>query len=165
MARRVADLTIPNDPMFPRDAGKTYRITEMPARVGEEWANKLFFALANSGVQVPDDVKGAGLQGVAALGFSALQSIKYADIEPILIEMMACVSIKPNKKDHNFVRELDEDQDIEDIATRFYLRKAIFEMHTSFLQAGRSLTTLASPILASGSNSEITNTSQGPSES
>ncbi len=103
----------------------------MPASQAEKWAAKAFLALAKSGVEIPEDIASAGLAGVASMGLKALAGMTFADAEPLMDEMFACVQIIPDPARPEVVRALIED-DIEEIATRLRLRKDIFALHTDF---------------------------------
>ena len=127
-----------------RDAGKTYIIREMPATQGERWALRAFLALANSGLEIPDDTVAAGLPGLLSLGLRAVFKLKFEDAEPLLNEMMGCVKIQPDPANKALVRALVE-EDIEEIGTRLALRKAVIELHSApFLDAAPS----SSPVVA-----------------
>lgn len=56
MARKTIVFTVEADN---RDKGKTFKITEMPARKAEEWAIQVACAVMGAGVSVPDDVMSA----------------------------------------------------------------------------------------------------------
>ena len=64
MARKTATVLIED---AGRDQGKTFLIREMSAHRAERWATRALMALAKAGVQVPDDLAGAGLAGIAAM--------------------------------------------------------------------------------------------------
>jgi hypothetical protein len=70
----------------------------------------------------------AGLFGV---GISALLKISYDDAAPLLEEMMSCVQIVEKA----VTRLLTED-DIEEVATRVYLRTEVLKLHTDFYSPG-----------------------------
>lgn len=135
-----------------RDKGKTYLLTEMSAAKAEKWAARAFLALASSGVELPDGAAEAGLAGVAASGLAALAGLPWAQAEPLLDEMMQCVTIQPDPlKNPAFFRALVED-DIEEVSTRLLLRKELLELHLGFSLAAALSTskapaaTKASPI-------------------
>lgn len=128
MARREAFVKIDAEG---RDKGKVYRLTEMPAARAEKWAIRAFLALANAGVEVPKDIKDAGFAGIAAMGLNALGSLRWPDAEPLLDEMMLCVSVCPRQGDRTITTGLFPDS-IEEIATRVRLRKEVLLLHTGF---------------------------------
>ncbi|SEF31348.1 hypothetical protein ABL840_09190 [Variovorax sp. NFACC27] len=136
MARKTAKVTIDAEG---RDKGKVFVITEMPAAQSEEWAGRALFAMLNAGVEIPDNLAEAGLAGIAALGIGALTKVHFDAVKPLLDEMFDCVRIQPNPKDATIVRELVED-DIEEVATRLTLRKAVWGLHVDFSSAASSST-------------------------
>ena len=123
--RKTLDITI-NDAAS-RDNGKTFRITEMPASKAEKWAIRALLAVAKSGVELPPGALNGGMRVVAYLGLQALTNLQFEDAEPLLDEMMACVSIVEPK----IVRALTED-DIEEVRTRINLREKVMELHLGF---------------------------------
>jgi hypothetical protein len=114
-----------------RDVNKTFYIREMSAMKAERWAARALLALLKSGVEVPDDIAAAGLAGVAAMGLRAFGGIDYADAEPLLAEMMACVQIVPDISRPMVRRAIIED-DIEEITTLLRLREEVLSLHTGF---------------------------------
>lgn len=110
-----------------RDKDKRFLITEMPATPSEKWAARAFLALAHAGIDIPDELRGAGMAAIAIVGITALSRVSWAEAEPLLDEMMACVqSVQPA-----ITRPLIE-EDIEEVATRVWLRGEVFELHTGF---------------------------------
>jgi hypothetical protein len=137
--RKQKDVTITQEG---RDNGKTFRITEMPALKAEKWATRALLAVARSGVDI-GDIENAGMHGLARLGIQALTKLNYYDIEPLLDEMLECISIKEKVT----ARDLTED-DIEEAATYLVLRKEVLDLHMGFSRnATQSMSTsvMASP--------------------
>lgn len=118
-----------------RDKGKTFIITEMAASKAEKWAAKALLAVAHSGVELPDDVQGAGVAGIAVMGLKALTNLKFEDLEPLMDEMFECVMSQPDPARPDIKRPLVEN-DIEEILTRIRLRAEAFTLHTGFSLAG-----------------------------
>jgi len=114
-----------------RDNGKTFIITEMSAYAAEKWALKAFFAMANAGIEIPDDYQSLGMEGLVAMGLNALGHMRFEEAEPLLDEMMLCVRIMPDRNKPSVIRNLIED-DIEEIKTRLLLRKEVLQMHMGF---------------------------------
>lgn len=133
MARKQSTVTITADG---RDKGKVFVLTEMSASAAEEWAGRALFAMLNAGVDIPDNLAGAGLAGVASLGINALTRVSFDAAKPLLDEMFSCVQIQPSP---NVTRRLIED-DIEEVATRLQLRKAVLDLHLSFFTDGAGST-------------------------
>lgn len=155
MARRESKITIRTEAdskLKPgRDEGKIFVLKEMSATQAEDWAMRALLALTNAGADIPDGAEGAGMAGLAVMGIQALAGLKYADVKPLMDEMFTCVQIQPNPRDPNLVRALVED-DIEEVATRLQLRKAILELHMGFSLPGvQSTSTPETPFAPVGS--------------
>lgn len=114
-----------------RDAGKIYHLTEMPAAKAEKWAMRAFMALARSGFNVPEGIASLGIIGVFMISFQAFRYASFAEIEPLMDEMMLCVRAVPNK-DNTLVTRPLVDTDTEEIQTRWDLRKEVLELHSGF---------------------------------
>lgn len=115
-----------------RDIGKTFVITEMPAMKAERWAIRVFLALARSGVDVPDDVVQSGMAGMVSLTLRSLAGVRYEDADPLLTEMMGCVTYRPDPSNPAIKDRRLVDNDIEEVMTILKLRDAILELHTGF---------------------------------
>lgn len=138
MARKELDFTVIEDG---RDKGKTYHLTEMAASKAERWAIRAFLAMAKGGIDLPPGIESAGMAGIAKIGLSLLAQMPFEIAEPLLDEMMECVTFVPNPSTK---RALVED-DIEEVATRIKLRKAVFGLHVDFFQQdGQSISAPAS---------------------
>lgn len=114
-----------------RDQGKIYVITEMPASQGEKWAMRAFMAMAQSGMEVPEDLAAMGFAGLIRMGVTCIAKAPYALAEPLIDEMMACVKIMPSASNPGVIRPLIED-DIEEIPTRLKLRAEVLSLHSGF---------------------------------
>ncbi len=128
MSRKTKIVTIQNEG---RDKGKKFHITEMSAVRAEKWAARAFLALAHAGVEIPEEVKGAGMAAIAVIGLRALGNVSFSEAEPLLDEMMSCVQYMPDPKYPINLRSLIED-DIEEVITLAMLRSEVFELHTGF---------------------------------
>ena len=138
-----------------RDKGKVFLLTEMPPYQAEKWAARAFLALIESGVNIPEEVVAAGMEGlvseagVKAIGTSllgGLGKIRWELLEPLLDEMMECVRIVPDPvKNPDFSRGLNKTtEDIEEVTTLLQLRGAILKLHTGFSFAAKPSTSPAS---------------------
>lgn len=131
--RKTAIITISAEG---RDSGKVFVLKEMPATKAEKWAVRAFFALNRAGIEIPEDIVQMGLAGIAMIGFKMLGSVQFEDAEPLLDEIMGCVSIMPDPKRPDVVRPLvdrgTDGDDIEEVPTRFHLRMEVFTLHTGF---------------------------------
>lgn len=134
MARKTKTIVIPRSEGN-RDSGKTFLITEMSAAQSEKWALRALGAIANSGMEIPEDVMRLGMGALVAVGFKGLLTMQFDEAEPLLDEMMDCIVIVPDPKNPAVVRPVD-DEDIEDVTTRLSLRSEVFELHTGFSPAG-----------------------------
>jgi len=121
-----------------RDQGKVFQITEMPTTQAEKWGIRAASAIARTGFDIPT---GAGWDAMVAVGFQAFLRADWADVEPLLDEMMACVEFMPDAKRPDVTRRLVE-TDTEEIATIVKLRDEVFELHAGFSIAV-ALSTLA----------------------
>jgi hypothetical protein len=139
-----------------RDKGKAFLLTEMPASKSERWAIRALLAMAKSGIDLPEGAEHMGFAGIARLGLGLLLKVPYEMAEPLLDEMMECVQAIPTPSRPDIVRYLIED-DIEEIKTRFKLRKEVFELHANFSSTGApSITESAAPAAESAGPSNIT---------
>lgn len=129
--RREKIVKIASDDPANRDAGKSFRIVEMSAVQADDWGIRALAALARSGADMPDDIAGAGLAGVATFAFRAVSGMAYLDMKPLLAEMMTCVEIMPDPR-HPEVKRVLVEGDIEEVSTLWYLRGEVFELHTGF---------------------------------
>lgn len=145
MARRIASFTASAG----RDAGKVFRITEMPADQAERWAVKAFLAAAKGGITLPDSAAESGFAGIAQAGFAMLANMSPELAFDLLDEMMARVQIQPNPAKPEVVRGLVSD-DIEEVITRLQLRKAVFDLHVDFSQAAATLTSASQQAASAG---------------
>jgi hypothetical protein len=124
-----------------RDKGKVFVITEWPAMKAERWAGRAFLALAHSGVDLGPEARNGGMAGLAAAGLKALHSLDFDEVQPLLDEMWSCVQVRPDPKTPDMLRSLMmngmEGDDIEEVATLWTLREAIFRLHTDFFFKGK----------------------------
>jgi len=128
MARKTRIIQIADDG---RDKGKSFLLTEMPASQAAKWATRAFLALGRASVQVPDEIASAGFAGAVFFGLQMLGNMRYADAEPLIAELMACVQAQPDSAHPEIIRRLIE-EDIEEPATHFRLQKEVWELHAGF---------------------------------
>ncbi|ENN86076.1 hypothetical protein RHSP_32067 [Rhizobium freirei PRF 81] len=104
----------------------------------EKWATRALAVVAKSGVDIGgiDEIMKLGMAGIAMLGVASLVNCPFEEIEPLLDEMMWCVCIKPDPQRPNYIREDLIEEDIEEIATRLYLRSEVFQLITGFSVTG-----------------------------
>lgn len=143
MSRRTTTVTIAPDDPDNRDSGARFLLTEMPADQAERWATRALLALTNAGAEIPDDVMGAGMAGLAAFGVGALAKIRYqGDVEVLLAEMLECVKYVPRKGPATELL-VGHDCQIQEVSTFLTLRKALFDLHLGFLKADAPPTSAA----------------------
>lgn len=127
--RKTEEVEIPHDAKFGRDGGKTFIITEMDAETAETWAIRALGAAAKSGLDIPHTIIHMGWSAIAFAGMRAVMSSDMDTVIPLLQQMMQCVKIKVEKAPEG--RNLTSD-DIEEIATRMFLRDEVFKLHANF---------------------------------
>jgi hypothetical protein len=105
----------------------------MDADRAEAWAMRAFFALTNSGAQIPQQLidDGPSMAAIAVVGLTGLQGLPYAMAAPLLDELMACAEFVPDaSRPQVTLRDLDKH--IEEVKTRLYLKARAFVLHTGF---------------------------------
>ena len=116
-----------------RDAGKVFKIEEMPAVQMDRWVTRALCMLGRSG------------SGISAIGGSTMEELLQAfskldfkDSEPLLYELLACCSFK---KDGTLVKMEGSmvDSVIEDWTTIFKLRIEALKLNLGFLEEGGDL--------------------------
>jgi len=119
-----------------RDKDKKFKLTEMSALQAEKWANNIFLGLIKTGtVEIPDEVKGAGMAALAVVGLRALNSINFFDAEPLLDEILSCAQFIPKGEEPRGILE----DDIEEVETLTSLKTQIFNLHTEFFTSRRNI--------------------------
>lgn len=155
MGRKTLDVTITDgDAASNRDHSKVYHIVEMPASKAELWAIRALNAMARSGTEIPDEIRNAGMAGIAVIGIKALLAMNFTDARELLNEMFECITIKPDVNRPDVTRQLVEN-DIEEVSTRVRLRAEVFTLHTGFSFAAlKSALVSTQPIHAASSNTK-----------
>ncbi len=134
MARKQVVHTVPLDAMRgdepDRDAGKSYLLTEMPARQAEEWAGRALIAMAG-------ETGGGNMAQLASMGTGALAGVSAGELRWLMDEMLTCVEVLPDgaKRDpvtHQLIGRRLIDSDIEEITTLLMLRGRLVDLHTGF---------------------------------
>ena len=112
-----------------RDKGKCFQLTEMSAANAEDWAARVFLALGHAAIDVPPDLMTSGMAGIYQMAH-LVGRIQFPELKPLMDELMSCVQIVDDPK-KPFPRTVD-DQDIEEVSTRQYLRREVVDLHTNF---------------------------------
>ena len=133
--RQTVDVTVPEFPgTRNRDRGKLFRITEWPAATAEKWGMRMMLA-ANSGAgELPLNMAGVGMEGIAIIGINAFLrgNIMPDTLIPLLDELLQCVKIVRDPLKTTFADEIRNDEDIEEVATRMWLRGEVLTLHLGF---------------------------------
>lgn len=137
-----------------RDKGKVFQLKEMPASQAEKWAARALFSLAKSGVDIPEGIENAGMAAMVQVGIKAIAGLSFEDAEPLMDEMFACITVKPDLNHPEVERPLIED-DIEEVATRVKLRIDLWNLHTGF-SLGAALSKPSQPAQAAPAASSST---------
>ena len=148
--RKTKTLTIPGerkpDVAGMRDNGKTFAITEMSAYEAEAWANRAFLALANAGIELPENVADSGMPALIQVA-RLLGHVRFPELKPLMDELLDCVQFVPDAKRPAFTRPLVRGQgqsdDIEEVGTYTLLREEVAAMHVNFTLAAAVLTLMA----------------------
>jgi hypothetical protein len=150
MARTIKTVQVPSFPNCKnRDLGKTFLITEWDALTADRWIQRVAYAVVNTGGTLPLDLKNAGWEGIAIMGINSLLrgNMDPNIMIPLAEELLNCVQIIPDPKfPEQSLRRADLDGDIEEIATRWWLRNEVVSVHTGFSPAD-ALSALISSIM------------------
>ncbi len=135
MSRQTVDVRVP---IFPgtrnRDLDKVFRITEWPAATAEKWGMRMMLA-ANSGAgELPLNIGGIGMEGIAIIGINTFLrgNILPGTLIPLLDELLDCVKIVRDQSKPSIAGDIISDDDIEEVATRMWLRGEVLSLHLNF---------------------------------
>ena len=111
-----------------RDSDRVYRITEMSALKAEKWALRALWGIAGAGVEIPDNISKTPFARLIEIGLTAISNIPFQLAEPLLDEMLTCVSVvMPDGKARARIAD-----DFEEPMTILNLRKEVLDLHLSF---------------------------------
>lgn len=135
MARREKTVTA----TIGRDAGKVFKIVEMGARQGEDWAMRAILAMGKTNKQNLDAADlalatASGMEGFALLAtdaWRAFMAMAIEDAKPLMDEMMSCVVFLPDPA-NPMIENRDLDTQIEEVQTRLILRDEVVALHLGF---------------------------------
>lgn len=118
-----------------RDAGKVFKIEEMPAVQMDKWVTRALCMLGRSGSGL-SAINGMTLESL----LQAFSKLDFKDSEPLLEELLGCCSYKKDgdisvKMTGSFVNSV-----IEDWTTIFKLRIEALKLNLGFLEEGGELT-------------------------
>lgn len=158
--RKIEEFTVTDEG---RDKGKTFVLTEMDAMRAEKWAMRVLLLAVQSGVDIPAV---SGMAGVAIAGIQTLTRLRFEDAEPLLDEMMTCVTIRPAPTDRDPAKAMITRPlfpgDIEEVGTIIRLREKIVDLHLGFSIADYLSTLQQESAMASSSNTETSPPLSGP---
>ena len=136
-----------------RDAGKMFRVTEMPVSKLEKWAARALLALF--GADVPPDVAGlaktSSAMALASGLMRGLSGLEWQKVEPLYDELLDQIAIVPKReRPHDVIRLSPHNLDahIEDLQTIVRLRLEVVALSLNFGGGGEGLTSRLSGILA-----------------
>lgn len=114
-----------------RDAGKVFRITEMPAFQMDSWATRALIALGKT--------KQGGIVALGSLSFAEILKcfgeIEYEKAEPLLQELLECCAFVKDGTMVTLKKEFVNDI-IEDWTTILRLRMEALKVCLGFLEQG-----------------------------
>ena len=135
MPRETVVLIVPEFPgTRNRDKGKLFRITEWSAAKADNWGQRMMYA-ANSGAgELPTSLAGIGLEGIAILGINVFLrgNIAPGTMIPLLDELLECVKIIRDHAKPDVATDIVSEDDIEEVATRWWLRGEVLTLHLNF---------------------------------
>lgn len=113
-----------------RDAGTTFKITEMPIAKADSWATRALLAFTGGGIDVPEASE--GILGIARAALGTLKHISEEKFLELSNELLSnCVQII-TESGHE--RPLDLNiGDVRDLTTLWLLRKEALMLHVDFL--------------------------------
>ena len=136
-----------------RDAGKTFRVTEMAVSKLEKWSCRALIALF--GVNIPDDLaklaKTSNSMALASAVMRGLSGLDWKLAEPLYDELIEQVAIVPNMSHpHNVIKLCSQNLDnhIEELSTIMRLRAEVIALSLNFGEGGEGLTCRLTEILS-----------------
>lgn len=166
MTRKTKIVHVPELPACDnRDLGKTFLITEWPAARADNWMQRLAYAFNKNGGQIPMNVTSIGWEGIAIIG---INTFLRGNVDPAIMisiadELLECVKLIPDPAHPESARPATAEDDIEEVATRWWLRDQVVSVLTnfSFIDA---LSSVVSSIMAKVPTTDSPNTSTFPPE-
>ena len=123
-----------------RDDGRVFLLTEWPAARAEKWGVRALLALNRSGGEIPLNIAGIGMEGIAIIGLNTFLrgNVDANEIIPILDELIECVRLirDPSARDQTtglpVATPIVSDDDIQEVQTRLWLRNEVVALHINF---------------------------------
>lgn len=161
MARKDRTVTIPKFELCDnRDLGKTFYILEWDAARADSWIQDLTFAFNKGGGEVRlDAIRGAGWEGIAVVGLNTFLrgNGDKEEIKRLTNELLECVTMIRDPAHPETRSPLVSPDDIEEVATRYWLRDQVVSVHTNFSPLA-ALSRLISSIMTKSPDSGTTQT-------
>ena len=148
-----------------RDAGKTFKVKEMPVTKLEKWAARALLAVFGS--EMPADIRTLSAAALLSAGLRGLSGLRWEQAEPLYDELLGQIYRVPNPhKPDDAIRLTPQNLDahVEDVDTIYRLRWEAIAVCLDFLHGGEGLTSRLSQIL-NPSGSGTTQTSPDASAS
>ena len=123
-----------------RDKGKTFLLTEMSAAAAEDWAARAFLMLAHSAIDFPVGIQNTGMAGIAEIAH-LLGGVQFPELKPLMDDLLGCVQ-RVEDPNRPFPRAIDN-EDIEEVSTRQFLRREVIDLHVNFLLGATILNLIA----------------------
>lgn len=128
-----------------RDAGKTFRVTEMPVSRLEKWCARALLALFGAEGDMPANIaalaqtsSGAAVAAAASM-LRGLRGLSWERAEPLYDELLDFIVRVPKPERPEAVVQLCQDNldaHIEDVATSFRLRLEVVALSLGFSESG-----------------------------
>lgn len=128
-----------------RDAGKTFRVTEMPVSRLEKWCARALLAIFGAEGDIPAHIAGLAQtsSGAAVAAASSmlrgLKGLSWEKAEPLYDELLDFIVRVPRPERPEAVVQLRQDNldaHIEDVATSFRLRLEVVALSLGFSESG-----------------------------
>ena len=135
-----------------RDAGKTFKVKEMPVTKLEKWAARALLAVFGS--EMPADIRtlsaSSNTAALLSAGLRGLSGLRWEQAEPLYDELLGQIYRVPNPhKPDDAIRLTPQNLDahVEDVDTIYRLRWEAIAVCLDFLHGGEGLTSRLSQIL------------------
>lgn len=120
-----------------RDAGKTFKIREMPVSRLEKWSARALLALFAGNVPMDIARQAAGSNAIALVSslVAGLGTLRWDDVEPLYDDLLSCVFRVPDPARPDTVVALNTanvDAQVQDLSTLLRLRIAVLEVCFDF---------------------------------
>lgn len=126
MARKEKEITIEEG----RDAGKTFKITEMPAVQADRWISRALSLLGKSNSEISALILTNGQEFLKEFA-----KIDYEETQPLLEELLSCASFIKDGVSIPMKGNM-VDSVVEDWTTLFRLKYEAFLLSVGFLEQG-----------------------------